>query len=89
MESVLYGQPEDAMPLCVRALQVRATDQVLAEVTDHRQSLQLNPPIDTDDLSIKVHAVRGRHRQPGAHQVGAAPRPLDQPSQLNGLVVGW
>ncbi|WP_145808255.1 FAD-dependent oxidoreductase [Kribbella amoyensis] len=62
MESVLYGQPEDAMPHCVRDFRVRSGARVLAEVHDHHQSrwtLVLDEVVSTDELIVEVEAVNG------------------------------
>ena len=67
MESVLYTQPEAAMPHCVRDFTVTAThdgvERVLAAVRDHHQSnlsIRLDAPLTTDRLRIAVHAVNGK-----------------------------
>jgi hypothetical protein len=62
MESVLYGQPEDAMPHCVRDFRVLSGERVLAEVRDHHQSrwaLTLDEVVSTEELTIEVDAVNG------------------------------
>jgi len=62
MESVLYTQPEDAMPHCVRDFTVSAGERVLAEVRDHHLSnyrLSLDESVETSDLRVRVHAVNG------------------------------
>lgn len=62
MESVLYGQPEDAMPHCVRDFRLRSGEQVLADVRDHHQSrwtLVLDDVVSTDELTVEVDAMNG------------------------------
>lgn len=70
MESVLFTQPEDAMPQCLRDFTVSTTintaeghtQRVLADVRDYHQSvfsLQLDEPLETANLTIRVHAVNG------------------------------
>lgn len=66
MESVLYTQPEDAMPHCVQDFTVTvdtaAGPQTLAAVRDHHQTcwtLSLDEPVSTDRLRVAVHRVNG------------------------------
>jgi len=62
MESVLWDHPERAMPFCVRHYVVRAGDRVVAEQKHNHQtrnSIILDPPIETDELSVEVVAAHG------------------------------
>ncbi|HEY9294065.1 MAG TPA: FAD-dependent oxidoreductase [Microlunatus sp.] len=63
MESVLYTQPEDAMPHCVRDLTITADGRVIADIRDHHQSaltITLDEPIEARELLITVGATNGR-----------------------------
>lgn len=63
MESVLWGQPEAAMPFCVQHFRViSGAGEVLAEVVDNHQTrrrLTFDPPCETDRLTIEVVSMHG------------------------------